>query len=51
MQGKKEGIKEGIKEGEKKKQLEIAKKMKEEKLSIELIGKITQLTKEEIEKL
>jgi len=38
-------------EGIKEKALEVAKKMKEEKLPIELIIKITELTKEEIEKL
>ena len=40
-----EGIEEGIKKGTK----EIAKKMKEEKINIETIIKITGLTKEEIE--
>ena len=38
-------------EGKKEKELELAKKMKEEKLPIELIIKITELEKEEIEKL
>ena len=51
-QGIKEGIKEGIKQGreqgEKNKQLEIAKKMKEEKIPIEKIEKITGLSVEEI---
>ena len=46
-EGKEEGIKEGIKETK----LEVVKKMKEEKLPVELIIKITGLTKEEIEKL
>ena len=41
----------GIKEGEKRKQLEVAKKMKKEGLPLDLIQKITELTKEEIEKL
>lgn len=45
--GKKEGKKEGIKEGKK----EIAKKMKEKNMSIEDIMNITELSKEEIEKL
>ena len=38
-------------EGIKETKFEVAKKMKEEKLPIELIIKITGLTKEEIEKL
>ena len=50
-EGIKEGIKEGRKEGERKKQLEIAKKMLEEKIDIDVIEKITELSKEEIEKL
>ena len=40
-----------IKQGEKNKQLEIAKKMKEERMSIEKIEKITGLSIEEIENL
>ena len=43
--------KEGIIEGEKKKQLEIAKKMKEEGFDTETIKRITSLTEEEIKKL
>ena len=50
-QGIKEGEEKGIRKGTREKQLEVAKKMKEEKLPIELIIKITELTKEEIEKL
>ena len=42
---------EGKEEGKKQKQLEIAKKMKEENISIEQISRITNLTVEEIEKL
>ena len=42
---------EGIKEGAKEKNLENAKKMKEEKIPTETIMRITGLTKEEIEKL
>ena len=42
------GKSEGKAEGEKKKSLEIAKKMLEEKISIETIIKVTGLTKEEI---
>ena len=45
------GREEGIKYGEKNKSLEIAKKMKEENISMEQIEKITGLTKEEIENL
>lgn len=50
-EGIKEGKKEGIKEGAKEKNLENAKKMREEKIPIETIMRITGLTKEEIEKL
>ena len=45
------GVEQGIEQGEKRKQLEIAKKMKEEKIPIEQIEKITGLSLEEIEKL
>ena len=48
---KREGVEEGIREGEKQKTIETAKKMKKENLPIELIIKITELTKEEIEKI
>ena len=41
----------GLVEGEKKGKNEIAKKMKEEGLNVEIIVKVTGLTKEEIEKL
>ena len=41
----------GTLEGEKKKSIEIAKKMKSKKIDIEDIVEITGLTKEEIEKL
>ena len=41
----------GLEKGEKQKQEEIAKEMIKEKLDIELIMKITKLSKEEIEKL
>lgn len=47
----KEGLKEGIKEGSIQKNKENAKKMKEEGIKIKTIIKITNLTKEEIEKL
>ncbi|MBR3133052.1 MAG: Rpn family recombination-promoting nuclease/putative transposase [Clostridia bacterium] len=45
------GIEEGIKKGEQESRIKIAKKMLAEKVDIELICKITELTKEEIEKL
>jgi len=41
----------GIEKGEKKAKTEIAKKMKAEKIDTEIIMKMTELTKEEIEKL
>ena len=52
--GMKEGMKEGMKQGEKEKRKEIqriAKKLKEENMTLEQISKITELTIEEIEKL
>lgn len=45
------GYDKGVEQGEKRKQLEIAKKMKEEKISIEQIEKITGLSLEQIKKL
>ena len=45
------GYDSGTLDGEKKKSIEIAKKMKEEKMDISTIAKITGLKKEEIEKL
>ena len=48
---KKEGIKEGEKKGRQEEKIEMAKKSLEEGLSIELIVKLTGLSKEEIEKL
>ena len=58
-EAKKEGIKEGIregkiegmKEGEKSEKLKIAKKMLAENMPIEMISKVTELKKEEIENL
>ena len=50
-EGKEQGIKEGIKEGEKKKAIKIAKEMLKAKMSIEQISILTELSKEEIEKL
>ena len=46
-----EGIKKGIAQGKKDNTLELAKKMKEQGLDIEMIQKITNLTKEEINNL
>ena len=51
QKGRAQGIVLGIAQGKKEKSIETAKKMKEENLPIELIVKITELTKEEIEKL
>ena len=48
---KREGIKEGVTEGRKKERIENAKKMKEKNIPIETIVEITELTKEEIEKI
>jgi predicted transposase/invertase (TIGR01784 family) len=45
------GLNEGISQGQKKKTLEIAKKMKEQGIDIETIKDITDLTIEEITKL
>ena len=50
-EGKEEGIKEGEVKGKKKKALEIARKMILKNIPIEEIMEITELTKEEIEKL
>ena len=49
--GIEEGIQQGIEKGIEKQKIETAKKMLAEKIDIELIMKITDLTKEEIEKL
>ena len=43
--------KEGKKEGARENSLKNAKKMKEKNIPIEIISEITELTKEEIEKL
>ena len=50
-EGKAEGKAEGIKEGELNKQKQIATEMLKEKLPIDMIIKLTKLTKEEIEEL
>lgn len=47
-EGKEQGIKEGIQIGEKNNQIKTVKEMINQGLSIELIGKITHLTTEEI---
>lgn len=47
-QGKKEGLEQGKKEGMKKKQIEIAKKLLDQQMSIEQILAITDLSKQEI---
>jgi len=48
---KKEGLKEGIEEGIKQSQIEIAKNMLQEKCDIDLITKVTGLSKKTIEEL
>ena len=50
-EGFQEGQASGINIGEENKSIEVAKKMKEENLDIELISRITGLTIQEIEKL
>ena len=45
------GLEEGEKKGKAERNNEIAKKMKEEGLDVEIIVKVTGLAKEEIEKL
>ena len=45
------GVNKGIKEGEQNKNLENARKMKEENIAIDIISRITSLSKEQIEKL
>lgn len=49
--GIEQGIQEGIQRGSRQREIEIAKKMKKQDYSIAEIRKITNLTKEEIEKL
>ena len=49
--GMKVGMERGLARGKKEKTKEIAKRMKEEKMDIELIKKITKLTEEEIKNL
>ncbi len=45
------GVKEGLEEGSKNEKIEIAKKMLNENMKIEVIERITGLTKTEIEEL
>ena len=47
-EGKKEGKEEGKEQGRKEKQIEIAKKLKKQKMSIKQIAEITGLSEEEI---
>ena len=49
--GREEGRKEGIEKGERKKQIEIARKLLDKKMPIEQIIEITDLTRDEVEKL
>ena len=49
--GMKEGIQKGMKEGIQKGSKEIAKNLLKEKVDVEIIVKVTKLTKDEIEKL
>ena len=49
--GIREAKEEGIEEGERKKQIEMAKKLLNKNMPIEEIEEITELTKEEIQKL
>lgn len=50
-QGMKQGMEQGMKQGIKQEKIDIARNMLKENIDIELIMKITRLTKEEIEKL
>ena len=49
--GRADGLKEGKAMGAKEKEIQIAKNMLQENIPIEVIAKVTGLTKEEIEKL
>lgn len=49
--GFEQGVKDGVEQGSTQREIEIAKEMKKQNYSIEEIQKITNLTKEEIEKL
>ena len=49
--GMKQGFENGVSQGIKQRNMEIAKSMLQENMSLEIIQKITGLTKEEIENL
>ena len=51
LEGIKEGMKEGLEKGEQKKQIEIARKMREDGISIDIIIKYTGLQSSDIENL
>ena len=50
-EGMKEGMKAGLEKGEQKKQIEIARKMREDGISIDIIIKYTGLQSSDIENL
>ena len=50
-EGREQGIQQGIQQGKKENTVDIVKKMLKENMPIELIEKITGLSKEEIHKL
>lgn len=50
-EGLKQGLEQGLEQGTKKAKIEIAKNMLKEKIDIEIIQKVTGLTKDEIKKL
>ena len=50
-QGKKEGIKKGREEGKEESKKEIAKEMIKEKIPLEVISKITKISKEELQEI
>ena len=51
LKGEKKGEKKGLIKGEKKKAIDVAKKMKTDGLPVEMIAKYTELPPEQIEKL
>ena len=50
-EGMKEGVEKGLEKGEQKKQIEIARKMREDGISIDIIIKYTGLQSSDIENL
>ena len=50
-EGKEEGIKEGLQKGKKEEQKTLARRMKDENIDIDIIQKITKLSREDIENL